>query len=112
MCIRDSIWPIDTYISTTRNTTDTQSLSLIHIYAILPNHSTAAGKSYAFTLEAGTAYQVKLEATGNAPSGGYCKVVESGTDPLYTVPLLPGKSLTFTLIPEQTAVYTLSLIHI
>lgn len=80
------------------------------LHAILPNHSTAAGKSYAFTLEAGTAYQVKLEATGNAPSGGYCKVVESGTDPLYTVPLLPGKSLTFTLIPEQTAVYTFTAV--
>lgn len=37
-------------------------------------------------------------------------MVESGTDPLYTVPLLPGKSLTFTLIPEQTAVYTFTAV--
>lgn len=57
------------------------------------------------TLEAGQQYTVTLTAIGNAPSGGYCRV-EGGTAPLYTTPLLPGDTLTFTLIPEKDGSYT------
>ena len=56
-------------------------------------------------LYAGTAYKIRLAATGTAPSGGYCKV-EGGTVPLYTAALLPGDMLTFILVPETEAVYT------
>ena len=61
------------------------------------------------TLEAGQKYTVTLTATGNAPSGGYCEV-KGGTIPLYTETILPDRSLTFTLIPEQTAVYTFTAV--
>lgn len=57
------------------------------------------------TLEAGQKYTVTLTVAGNAPSGGYCRV-EGGTAPLYTTPLLPGDTLTFTLIPEKDGSYT------
>lgn len=61
------------------------------------------------TLEAGQIYKVTLTATGNAPSGGYCEV-ESGAVPLYTAALLPSQTLSFTLIPEQSAVYTFTAV--
>lgn len=60
-------------------------------------------------LQAGQTYKVTLTAAGNAPSGGYCKV-EGGTDSLYTITLLPGDTLTFTLIPEKDAVYTFTAV--
>lgn len=61
------------------------------------------------TLEAGQIYKVTLTAAGNAPSGGYCKV-EGGTNPLYTGTLLPGESLSFTLIPDDAAGYTFTAV--
>lgn len=60
-------------------------------------------------LQAGQKYTVTLTATGNAPSGGYCEV-ESGAVPLYTAALLPSQTLSFTLIPEQSAVYTFTAV--
>ena len=60
-------------------------------------------------LQAGQTYKVTLTASGTAPSGGYCKV-EGGTDSLYTITLLPGDTLTFTLIPEKDAVYTFTAV--
>lgn len=60
-------------------------------------------------LEAGQKYTVTLTAAGTALSGGYCKV-EGGTNPLYTVTLLPGESLSFTLIPETEAAYTFTAV--
>lgn len=60
-------------------------------------------------LEAGQKYTVTLTAAGTALSGGYCKV-EGGTNPLYTVTLLPGKTLTFTLIPETKTAYTFTAV--
>lgn len=60
-------------------------------------------------LEAGQIYKVTLTAAGTALSGGYCKV-EGGTNPLYTVTLLPGESLSFTLIPETEAAYTFTAV--
>lgn len=56
-------------------------------------------------LKKGQFYTVILTAGGTAPSGGYCKV-ESGGKTLYTEPILPDQSLTFTLIPEQNGLYT------
>lgn len=61
------------------------------------------------TLEAEQIYKVTLTAAGNAPSGGYCEV-ESGAVPLYTAALLPSQTLSFTLIPEQSAVYTFTAV--
>ena len=61
------------------------------------------------TLEAGQQYTVTLTAAGNAPSGGYCEV-ESGAVSLYTAALLPSQTLSFTLIPEQSAVYTFTAV--
>lgn len=60
-------------------------------------------------LEAGQKYTVTLTAAGTALSGGYCKV-EGGTNPLYTVTLLPGESLSFTLIPKTKAAYTFTAV--
>lgn len=63
------------------------------------------------TLEAGQIYKVTLTAAGNAPSGGHCIVTnDTGAAPLYTATLLPGKTLTFTLIPDDAAVYTFTAV--
>lgn len=63
------------------------------------------------TLEAGQQYTVTLTAIGNAPSGGHCIVTnDTGAAPLYTATLLPGKTLTFTLIPDDAAVYTFTAV--
>lgn len=63
------------------------------------------------TLEAGQIYKVTLTAAGNAPSGGHCIVTnDTGAAPLYTATLLPGKTLTFTLIPDSNAAYTFTAV--
>lgn len=62
-------------------------------------------------LQAEKAYEVTLTATGTVPSGGHCIVTnDTGAAPLYTATLLPGKTLTFTLIPETEAAYTFTAV--
>ena len=62
-------------------------------------------------LQAEKAYEVTLTATGTVPSGGHCIVTnDTGAAPLYTATLLPGKTLTFTLIPDDAAVYTFTAV--
>ena len=63
-----------------------------------------------YSLSENTAYTVKLTAVGTAREyGGYC-VVKGGVAPHYTTPLLPGATLSFTLIPDTTAVYTFTAV--
>lgn len=52
-------------------------------------------------LNEGQAYDITINAIGNAPSGGYCKI-EIGDKAYYTDQVLPGKPLTFKFAPETT----------
>ena len=57
-----------------------------------------------YDLAANTEYSVTLIATGDAEKG-YC-VMSNGSVSWNTQQILPGKSMTFTLIPEKNAAYT------
>ena len=70
----------------------------------------ASQKPHTFNLESGAIYTVTLNATGNAPSGGYCKVECGDTATRYTTTLKPAQSLIFTLIPETNAMYTFTAV--
>lgn len=63
--------------------------------------SSAAG---GYELQANTEYTVTLTAAGGA-STGYCVVRPAGEEPLYSAPIAPGKSLSFTLMPDKTQSY-------
>lgn len=53
------------------------------------------------TLTAGEQYNVTLTAVGTASGGGYC-LIENGAAAMYTEPVRPGESISFTFIPEQS----------
>ncbi len=57
-----------------------------------------------YDLAANTAYSVTLTAFGDAEKG-YC-VMSNGSVSWNTQQILPGESMTFTLIPEKNAAYT------
>lgn len=64
----------------------------------------------AISLTVGESYKVTLTATGTANEfGGYC-IVKGGEKPLYTAQLLPGGTLSFTLIPEKDGTYTFAAV--
>ncbi len=61
-------------------------------------------------LMANTEYTVALTGAGTAKTvGGYC-VVEGESKHFYTEQILPGETLTFTIIPKTTATYTFSAV--
>ena len=63
--------------------------------------SPAAG---GYELQANTEYTVILTAAGGA-STGYCAIRPADGKAIYTAPIAPGKSLSFTLIPDKTQSY-------
>lgn len=65
-----------------------------------PMEKTESGYSFSANCE----YAITLSATGTASSGGYCRV-EGGGKTLYSAKLLPGETLSFTLIPFEAADY-------
>lgn len=58
-----------------------------------------------YVLESDTVYTVILTAAGGGEKGGYCVIQPKNGEPLYTAPIAPGKSLSFTLIPDKTQSY-------
>lgn len=71
---------------------------------------TAKG-SYSLTED--VEYQVTLKAQGTANEfGGYCAIgLEGAEEPLFhTCQIIPGNSLTFTMIPDKADVYTFTAV--
>lgn len=61
-------------------------------------------------LTGGQSYTVALTTTGTAEKfGGYC-VIAGGGVARYTEQVLPGKTLTFTFTPAETADYTFTAV--
>lgn len=63
--------------------------------------SSAAG---GYELQANTEYTVILTAAGGA-STGYCAIRPADGKAIYTAPIAPGRSLSFSLIPDKTQSY-------
>ena len=62
------------------------------------------------SLQAGQIYKITLTAGGTAAEfGGYCKVEGDGKT-RYTEQMLPGETLTFTLIPDSDGMYTFTAV--
>lgn len=62
------------------------------------------------SLQVGQIYKITLTAGGTAAKfGGYCKVEGDGKT-RYTEQMLPGETLTFTLIPDSDGIYTFTAV--
>lgn len=63
-----------------------------------------------YHLTGGKKYKVILTAEGGGEKGGYCVIQPGDGVLLYTDPIVPTQSLTFTLIPEEEQTYTFTAV--
>ncbi len=59
-----------------------------------------------YHLKANTEYAVSLTAAGGGEKGGYCVIQPEDGALIYTEPIAPNQSLSFTLIPDKEQTYT------
>lgn len=93
--------------------TPTQSITAAYYTVVVDsveNEGTPVSASDGnYTLTAGQIYTIKLRASGTVQNcGGYCLIAHNDVPACYTQTFKPDETITITIQPEETGVYTFS----